>query len=172
MAIDVNALRKFQETWAPVMEAIPAVMDAVAKKADMDRALAAQQSELTKAKAEIQKVYDEAEKRLTAANVTIKAMLDRQAQISQAIDAARKDADEKAKVAQEAAMQRLAAVESRLAGAEAKLKTVDADIRRKTDAAMADHAAQVEAMESEIKELDKRRAAAEKALESLRAKLG
>ena len=40
MAIDINALRKFQETWSPVMDAIPAVMDMVAKQADMDRSMA------------------------------------------------------------------------------------------------------------------------------------
>ena len=40
MAIDVGALRRFQETWGPVLDAIPAVVNMAEQQADLDRALA------------------------------------------------------------------------------------------------------------------------------------
>jgi len=42
MSIDIGALRKFQDLWGPVLETIPAVIEATAKQDDLARAIAAQ----------------------------------------------------------------------------------------------------------------------------------
>lgn len=172
MAVDITALRKFADTFGPAIEAIPAVIEAVAKQTDMDRALAAQAKELAKAKAEIQKAYDEADARIKVANEQVTEMLERKAAVVKEIDEMRKAADAKAKDAATKAASKLAEVEARVAASQQTLKGLDAEVAAELAAANAAHAERVKVMEAEIADLDKRRASAEKSLDTLRAKLG
>lgn len=172
MAIDVNALRKFQELWTPVINAIPAVLDAAAQQADLDRALAQKRIELEKAGAEIQEAYDAADKRLVAVNEQLTVIENHKKAVLEEIGVAKQESIAAAKNLEKKAHDRLAAVEAKVKTAESVLATLDAQVTAKLAALQAEFDAKRETLDSEIKDLEKRKAAAEKALDTLRAKLG
>ena len=95
MAVDIGALRKFQELWGPVLEALPAVMDAVAKQEDFERWLHKAQLDLDAANAKVQAAKDE------ASRVRAKAA-DEEAAMNERIKAALAAADKRAADAEEA----------------------------------------------------------------------
>lgn len=172
MSVDIGALRKFQDLWGPVLEAIPAVIDAVAKKNDFDRGLIEQKLAFEKAQAEVANVYAQADKYAADANADLervkaghaKFMADAAAQRASENDVlAAQQADIKAK---------LTALNQKVASAQEKLGWVDTEYAAKLTQAQADHAAALAAMEAEIKATEDRRAKAEKALDVLRSKLG
>lgn len=172
MAINVGALRKFQEVWGPVLDAIPAVVEMTERQADMEREVNAHRAEMDKAKAEIQKAYDEADVRLAAFNDEISKLQAQKNELATEIRENKRKATEAAKAAQDKADAKLAEVERAIEVSVNKLKTVDVDYAERTMIAKAAHEAEVKAMLAEITDLEKRKAAAEKALDSLRAKLG
>lgn len=172
MTIDIGALRKFQETWAPVMDAIPAVVEMVERKADMEREVGAHRAAMEKAQAEIQKAYDTADLRIAQFNDDISRLGDMKAALVQEIADTRAAARAAAEEERAAATAQLAAIQEQTAQANAQLATVNAQIAAQTAEAQAAHTAAVSAMSAEIADLEKRRAAAEKALDALRAKLG
>lgn len=172
MAIDVGALRRFQETWGPVIEAIPAVVNMAEQQADLDRALAKKRIELTAATKEVEAAFAEADVRLEAVNRELTSVLDQKAATLAEIGNARTQADVAAKAAEVDAKKRLDAITQKVDVKSAELATVDAKIVAETNAALAAHDKAVAAMSAEIQDLEKRKAAAEKALDSLRAKLG
>lgn len=172
MAIDVGALRRFQETWGPVLDAIPAVVNMAEQQADLDRALAKKRIELTAATKEVEAAFAEADVRLEAVNRELTSVLDQKAATLAEIGNARTQADVAAKAAEVDAKKRLDAITQKVDVKSAELATVDAKIVAETNAALAAHDKAVAAMSAEIQDLEKRKAAAEKALDSLRAKLG
>ena len=172
MAIDVGALRRFQETWGPVLDAIPAVVNMAEQQADLDRALAKKRIELTAATKEVEAAFAEADVRLEAVNKELTAVLDQKSATLAEIGNARTQADVAAKAAEVDAKKRLDAITQKVDVKSAELATVDAKIVAETNAALAEHAKAVAAMSAEIQDLEKRKAAAEKALDTLRAKLG
>lgn len=172
MAIDVGALRRFQETWGPVLDAIPAVVNMAEQQADLDRALAKKRIELTAATKEVEAAFAEADVRLEAVNKELTAVLDQKSATLAEIGNARTEASVAAKAAEADTQKRLDAVVQRIAERNAELASVDVTITAETNAALAAHVKAVAAMSAEIQDLEKRKAAAEKALDSLRAKLG
>lgn len=172
MAIDVGALRRFQETWGPVLDAIPAVVNMAEQQADLDRALAKKKVELAAATKEVEAAFAEADVRLEAVNRELTSVLDQKAATLAEIGNARTQADVAAKAAESDAKKRLDAITQKVDVKSAELATVDAKIVAETNAALAAHDKAVAAMSAEIQDLEKRKAAAEKALDSLRAKLG
>lgn len=172
MAIDTGALRRFQDLWEPVLQAIPAVIELDAKQAEMERWLATKRLEFDKAQKEIEAAYAEADKRLEQHNA---AVTDAVAQVAKANEDAvliRSEAAASAKQFLDAAQVKLAAVNAQISEREQALLKVDAQHAAKLAALDAAHAEAVSAKEAEIVALEKRQATAEKALESLRAKLG
>ena len=85
---------------------------------------------------------------------------------------AKKAASDAANTAEISAKSRLAAIEAQITESSAVLAKVGERIIADTAAAQADHAVAVKVMQAEIVDLEKRKAAAEKALDTLRAKLG
>jgi len=172
MTIDIGALRRFQATWGPVIDVIPDVINMVEQQADLDRALAANRLELNKATAEIDEAYAEATKQLAASKEELAATGKQKAAVAAEIVASRQTAAEAAEAADASAKARLAAIEAQITESSAVLAKVDGRIAADTAAAQAEHAVAVKAMQAEIVDLEKRKAAAEKALDTLRAKLG
>jgi hypothetical protein len=170
--MDINALRKFADTFGPAIEAIPAVIDAVSKKADLDREMAVLLKDIAAAKVEIQKSYDEADARIAVANQTLTELLEKQGQVVKETDAARKAADEKAKRTLTATNDKVVAAEAQLAGLQNKILSADADLQAKLQAMELEASNKQAELEAKTKDAEKRFAAAEKALESLKAKLG
>ena len=172
MAINVGALRKFQEVWGPVLDAIPAVVEMTERQADMEREANSHRAEMDKAKAEIQKAYDEADVRLSQFNSVISELQEQKNATAAEIREMKRKATEAAKAAQDKADAKLADVERAIDVAVNKLKTIDVDYAERTMLAKTAHEVEVKAMAAEIADLEKRKAAAEKALDALRAKLG
>lgn len=88
------------------------------------------------------------------------------------IAAEKEDAVGKAKASIDRATSRLSAIETRIAEAEAKLNSFEADVATKQREAQQAHDELVATHNAEIKDLEKRKKAAEDALDKLRAKLG
>lgn len=172
MTIDIGALRRFQATWGPVIDVIPDVINMAEQQADLERGLAAKRLELTKANDEIAAAYAEADKRLAAVNEELVAAGVKRVAIVAEINEAKKASSDAAEIADAAAKARLVAIEAQITKSSAVLAKVDERIIADTSAAQAAHATAVKVMESEIIDLEKRKAAAEKALDTLRAKLG
>jgi len=172
MTVDVAALRKFQEVWGPVLEAIPAVIEAVAKQDDLVRITAEQQKAVDKAKQEIASAYEQADRRLQAANDELDKIAEQKAKTQEAIESQRNAADEAASQAKAQAQANLDAIKQKTFDASLQLNSVEAEYAAKLADAKSAHAAAVAEMEAEIKSLESRKVQAEKALETLRAKLG
>ena len=172
MPIDTTALRKFQDLWGPVLEAIPAVLEATAKQADVERELRIKQVELADAGKKIDAAFVEADKRLSSVNSEMEQAMQQKAQALADIEAAKQaqadgfaEAEKAFNVTEMEWVQKTSALQSQFAQVEANLaqKIADAD---------AEYAEKVAALEAEVKGLEERKAAAEKALDALRSKLG
>jgi len=172
MAIDISALRRFQATWGPVIDVIPDVINMAEQQADFERGLAAKRLELDKATKEIDAAYAEADKRLAVVNEELVAVSAQRVAVVAEINEAKKAAADAAKTADVSAKARLAAIEDQITESSAVLTKVGVQIAADTSAAQAEHATAVKVMQAEIVDLEKRKAAAEKALDTLRAKLG
>ena len=172
MPIDTSALRKFQDVWGPVLEAIPAVLEATAKKADVDRELRIKQVELDEADKKIAKAFEEADRRLSSVNSEMEQAVEQKAKALADIEAAKKaQAADNAKAEE---VQRKIADEwnKKIAGLQSQFSNVEIEHAKKVSAAEADFAAKIAALDADVKDLEKRKATAEKALETLRSKLG
>lgn len=172
MTIDVGALRRFQATWGPVIDVIPDVINMAEQQADLERGLTAKRLELDKATQEISAAYVEADKRLADINKELVSVSAQKAVVAAEIETAKRVAAEAAKTVDAAAKARLGEVEAQITASSATLAKVAEKITADTAAAQANHAQAVLAMQAEIAELEKRKSAAEKALDTLRAKLG
>jgi inner membrane protein involved in colicin E2 resistance len=172
MAIDTNALRKFQDLWGPVLEAIPAVLEATAKKADVERELRIKQVEIDDADNKIAKAFEEADKRLSSINSEMEQAMQQKAKALVEIEDAKKvDADNRAK-AEEAQRKVVDEWNQRIAKLQSQFSNVESEHAKKVIDLEADFAGRVLALEAEVKDLEKRKAVAEKALDALRSKLG
>ena len=172
MTVDIGALRKFQDLWGPVLETIPAVIEATAKQDDLARAIAAERKALDKAKQDVTAAYDEADKRLAAVNAELDSVRAQKAQVIAGIEGLQQKAKEDAAAALDAVQAKLDVANKSLAQATEKLNGVESDYASKTAMAQAAHDAVLSKMASEVKAMEDRQAKAEKALEALKAKLG
>jgi chromosome segregation ATPase len=172
MTIDTNALRKFQDLWGPVLNSIPAVLDAVAQQRDVEQFLQTKRIEAVEADKKIANAFEEADKRLSSVNAEMEQAMQKKAKALADIEAAKKaQAAEQAK-AEEAQRKLLDEWNQKIASLQSQFSSVQADYNKKVADAEADFAGRVLALEAEVKELEKRKAAAEKALDTLRNRLG
>ena len=172
MPIDTSALRKFQDVWGPVLDAIPAVLEAVAKQSDVDRELRIKKVELDEAGKKIDAAFVEADKRLSSVNSEMEqAMQQKEKALAEIEDAKKAQAADNAK-AEEAQRKLLDEWNQKIASLQSQFSNVQTDYNKKVADAEADFAGRVLALEAEVKELEKRKATAEKALDTLRNKLG
>jgi len=128
MAIDINALRKFQETWSPVMDAIPAVMDMVAKQADMDRSMAQAKKDLEAAQAEVQSTYDNADKQLAKINDELAKLSQKKRDDQARFDSMLADLAAKVDQAEADAKIKVAAAQARVDGANQQAAAAEAAV--------------------------------------------
>jgi chromosome segregation ATPase len=172
MAIDTNALRKFQEIFTPILELIPAILSAEAGKRDLDREIVLKKAELDKADKDIAKAFEEADKRLSAVNSEMEKAMQQKAKTEKDIEDAKKiDADNRAK-AEEAQRKVVDEWNQRIAKLQSQCSNVEAEHAKRVADTEASFAEKSAALEADVKELEKRKATAEKALEALRNKLG
>jgi len=172
MAIDTTALRKFQDLWGPVLEAIPAVLEATAKKADVERELRIKQIEIDEAGKKIDAAFVEADKRLSSVNSEMEQAMQQKAKaLAEIEDAKKAQAADDVKAA-EAQRKLVDDWNKKIASLQSQFSNVEAEHAKKVAAAEASFAEKTAALEADVKDLEKRKAAAEKALDALRSKLG
>jgi len=172
MAIDTAALRKFQDVWGPVIDAIPAVLDAAAQQKDVERFLQSKRAEMEEADKKIAKAFEEADKRLSAVNSEMEQAMQQKAKALAEIEDAKKiDVDNRAK-AEEAQRKVVDEWNQRIAKLQSQFSNVESEHAKKVIDLEADFAGRVLALEADVKDLEKRKATAEKALDALRSKLG
>jgi hypothetical protein len=172
MAIDTAALRKFQDLWGPVLEAIPAVLEATAKKADVERELRIKQIEIDEAGKKIDAAFVEADKRLSSVNSEMEQVMQQKEKALAEIEAAKKAQAEKVAAAEKAFSVTEMEWVQKTSALQAQFAKVEANLAQKLADADAQYAEKTAALEADVKDLEKRKAAAEKALDALRSKLG
>lgn len=170
--LNVSALRQFQSMWEPVVKAIPAVLEMAEKKADLDKALQVHAATVEKARkasekevARIAADVASAQAQLDAMGVQKAALAVQHQQLQADLLQRLERAEAEAKAAEARAVAVQIACDSKSAAAEAEAKA-------RIDAAKSAADAQTQVLMADIADLEKRRAAAEKALDTLRAKLG
>jgi hypothetical protein len=172
MPIDTSALRKFQDVWGPVLDAIPAVLEAVAKQADVDRELRIKKVELDEAGKKIDAAFVEADKRLSSVNSEMEQAMQQKEKALAEIEAAKKAQAADDVKAAEAQRKLVDDWNKKIASLQSQFSNVEAEHAKKVAAAEASYAEKTVALEADVKDLEKRKAAAEKALDALRSKLG
>ena len=170
--IDIGAIRAFQNMWGPVLQVLPAIMDTVERKADIDRELAQSQQAVIDAQA----VADANQKAALAALEGIKESID-SAIFEKAV--VQKDIDNLQVVA---TAQRTAwAAEQDAANASfsntmqdlnSKINALSTTYQNAEAAAIATHADMLVGFANDIAALEQRRAVAQSAMDALRSKLG
>jgi chromosome segregation ATPase len=172
MAIDTAALRKFQDVWGPVIDAIPAVLDAAAQQKDVERFLQSKRAEMEEADKKIAKAFEEADKRLSSVNSEMEQAMQQKAKALADIEDAKKaQAVDDAKAA-EAQRKLVDEWNKKIAALQSQFSNVETENAKRVAAAEASYAEKTAALEADVKDLEKRKAAAEKALDALRSKLG
>lgn len=172
MAIDVGALRLFQSTWKPVIDAIPDVINMAAMQVDLDRELAAKKKELADAEAQIKSAFEEANRRLTNVNQQLEAAVAGTKAAEADTDRLLAARERELAEAGTARKKTLAATEKRLAEVEAAVQKAEALAAQKIADAEAAAKAKLDAAETQLQAIEAKRQAAEAVLESLRSKLG
>lgn len=172
MTIDTGALRKFKDIYAPIIGVIDEVLTLEAKKADLERWVAEKQREMTTAQEEIAAAYAEADERLAAHNEVVAAAQERVKAARELGDELKRNAAEEVSRVQEAAQARLDELTAAITDRQTTLAGLDAEIAKLLLEATAPREARIAELNATIKDLEKRQATAEKALDSLRAKLG
>jgi chromosome segregation ATPase len=172
MTISIGELRKFQDTWGPVIATIPAVINMVEMEADLNRALVTKRQEFEAAEKSIASAFEEADKLLEKINQELEAVSKEKQALREEIDASRTKFAEQARQIEVDRDASLSGIQAAIADAQGKATQAIQEAEASVAKAQADAAVQKAEMEAEIKDLEKRRAAAEKALDTLRAKLG
>ena len=169
---DMASIKLFHSMLAPVMEAIPQVISMMEQKADMDRTMAAYQADIEKAKADVQAAYDEADKRIAESNAVLVALAEKHEALRQEVAQASADAEAAKMSAADAINQAKYAADAAILSHNTRASEVETKAKARMEAADADALARAAQLEQSIADLEKREAAAQKALDNLRAKLG
>jgi chromosome segregation ATPase len=169
--INVKALKDFQKVWSPVIESIPQVLEAVAVKSNLEKAIASKQSELDQAKDAVQAVFDKANQELDALKAEAVKIQQDSEESKRQIGVDKADARSAIAKAKSKADAAIASKETRLQELEAKIGSLDSDYAAKAREAERKHGDAVKAMLAEIADLEKKAATAERTLENLRKKL-
>ena len=172
MGINVSALRKFQELWAPVMEAIPEVLEVAEKQADWTRALEIQKLEFEKGQKKLDDAVEEASKRIEAMKADTEAFAQQREKALSDISIAKQvRADEEA-AEKKTRDKAISEWKAKIANLEAKFADVQKNYDKKSADAEKDFADKMQGLEAEVSKLESRKADAEKALNALRNTLG
>ena len=172
MTIDISALRRFQEVWEPVIQAIPAVLDMAERQADLERGLNIRKLELEKAGSEIAAAYEEADKKLAVVNQELDNAVQAKNEALQEASEIRSKAQADAAEIERAKRASLSALDEQISKVKTELSNLNSDFAARRAAAQAAHSAMVKSLAGEIEDLQLRKQAAEQALAEIKAKLG
>lgn len=170
--MDIAALRTFQDTWGPVLNSIPAVINMAESFADVERALNAKRKELDTVAAQVDAAMDEGnakhadlQDKIAAVSATLadatSDYTQKQADMNAALKALEASISDEIAKSRVLANAEIIAIQDRVKAEKAKL-----------DQVVAEQNEAVKAGEARLADIEARVANAEKALDKLRAKLG
>jgi hypothetical protein len=170
--IDVGALKQFQAQWGPVLAAVPAVLEAVERKADLDRAMAKYTADVEKVRKVAVKEEAAAETRLADARAGLEDLQAQRDVWLQELADFRKEAEAERAAVEQANAEAAATARKRVADITARAEGLEAEYAAKKQAAEDAHNALLAEQQAVVDAMDATRAKAEKALEAIRTKLG
>jgi hypothetical protein len=172
MEINSRELQKFLDVFGPVVATLPAVINAAEKKEELGRHIAILEGRRDAAVADAAKVTADSVAAVAQANTDLKDIAAQKAALAQEIKASA--ADNKAKIAEAKKVAQVSIDEVNAGVEQAKVAAADevAKIEAQKTEAWASLAAASADLTAQIADLEKRKTAAEKALDTLRAKLG
>lgn len=172
MAINPKELQRFLDVWQPVIQALPAVINAAEYEAELGRHVAILESQRDEAIAKTAEAAEQSAKLIAAAKEELK-------KISAKKDSLAKDTQEATEALNQtvaaAKVQADLAIDALRRSVEDAHKSAEAErtaIAAATAEAAAAAATALDDLKQQVAELEKRKAAGEKALDALRAKLG
>lgn len=172
MGINVKELRKFQELWAPVIEAIPAVLDMADKQSDWNRALEIQKLEYEEGQKRLNDAVEEASKRVEAMRADTEAFAQQREKALSEISIAKQVRVDEEIAEKKARDKAISEWKSKISVLEGKFAEVQKNYDKKNADAEKDFADKLQKLEAEVIKLEKRKADAEKVISSLRNTLG
>jgi chromosome segregation ATPase len=169
---DISSIKLFHSMLTPIMEAIPQVVEMMEKKADMDRSMAKYQKDLDKAQKEVQDVYDAADQRLIQMNGGLVDLQNTQEALRAEIERTRVKLAADQEAAADVANSAKFASDAAVIEHNARANQAELQAKERIAVAEASVSARTAELEKSIADLEKREAAAQKALDTLRNKLG
>lgn len=171
MSINVKALKDFQKVWSPVIDSIPQVLEAVQVQGNLEKSIASKQAELEQAKDAVQAVFDKANQELDLLKSDAEKIRNECDEAKRQIGLDKADARAAIAKAKAKADGMIASKEQRILDLEGKISGLDAEWSVRTREAERIHGDAVKEMKAELADIEKKTAAAERTLDSLRKKL-
>lgn len=172
MAINPKELQRFLDVWQPVIQALPAVINAAEYEAELGRHVAILESQRDEALAKTAEAAEQSAKLVAAAKDELKKLESKKLSLAQDAQSATDAMNSEVAAAK---VQADLAIDALQRSVEDARKAADAE-RTAIAAATAEAAAAattaLDDLKQQVAELEKRKAAGEKALDALRAKLG
>lgn len=170
--IDISAVKKFQDMWSPIMETIPAVLDMAEHQADLARGIATEEKRLKKVQDDIAAKTGEGEALVAKLNAEIELLAEKRNKAAAAYEAQKAEIAGGVSDAKKASAAEIELIEQKVALVLGKIEEAEKAYAAKVAVQEADYAERVQQLEAEIKGIEARKKAAEKTLDTLRAKLG
>ena len=170
--MDTSALTQFHAALKPIMDAIPAVLEMVEQKADIDRAMAAYAANAQQAKDSVQNIIEAANQQIATLNADINSLQSAKVAAIAEMEQAHISATSARAAAVDAANQAKYVADAAIVQHNARVN--EAEMAAKARTAEVEDAATARAAELEksIADLTAKEASAQAALDKLRAKLG
>ena len=170
--IDVGALKTFQAQWGPVLDSIPAVLDMVERKADLDRAMAKYEQDVEDVRSSGAKLQAQMDAKLANAQAELDGLQERKLGWLQDLADFRAAADAERTATEQTMAEQAAAAKAKVDEITAQAGSLEAEYAAKRKDAEDAHSALLAQQAAEIADMEATRAKTEKALEAIRAKLG
>jgi chromosome segregation ATPase len=172
MNLNPRELQKFYDLWAPMLQALPAVIEAADREEELKRGVATLERQLQTVQ---QRIADE-EARIEPVRKTvsenIQKLKESQAEAERGLNQYVADAKAHIEKVDAEVEEKVAAINERAKAATNDLRVVERDLAAAKAKADAELKQQKAGIEAEIAELESKRASVEEALASLKAKIG
>jgi hypothetical protein len=172
MAIDHRALQSFYDMWTPVMQTLPAVIDAAQREAELSRSVAQKAAEFERVNVACQDREAAAEIKVAAAMQRLNGVKEEHLELLKTFKVEISEAKAEVTKAKKDAAAKIQEHQASTASTQAEEVEAVKQHASVISSLEAEHATAMKVMQAEIADLEKRKAAAEKALDTLRAKLG
>lgn len=172
MNINPKELQKFHDLWAPMIAALPAVINAAETAAELTNHVAILQAQRDEAVSKRVAAEAEMAAAIQVARAELKAISADKAEATKAVKEHAKHCAEKIAIAEAATAEKLDALGSAVMGTEQSLNNVTTALATRKNDADADFARHIAAKQAEVADVEAKLVAAQVALDKLRAKFG